>query len=281
VKCKEEKMAEQTLSGVKVLDLTWYLAGPYCTKMFADFGADVLKVERPPEGDPARNIGPFLGDDAHPEKSVLFANLNLNKKSITLDLKSTGGKETFKELVKDTHILVESFSPGVLARLGLDYERLKKINPTLVMTSISNFGQTGPYRDFKMSELILNGVGGDMYSAGIPRREPLKLGGNCLQYQVGQMAAAATIAAYWVQQDQGIGQYLDISMQEVLATDTNHKSTNLVSWAYSGMGLTTNVLGRLDPREIASDITPTGVYPCKRKNTSGPRMLQTSIISRR
>jgi len=256
-------MAEQTLSGVKVLDLTWYIAGPYCTKMFADFGADVLKVEGHSDGDPARQIGPFLGDDAHPEKSLLFSNLNLNKKSITLDLKSKEGKETFKELVKDTDILVESFSPGVMARLGLDYESLKKINPTLVMTSISNFGQAGPYRDFKMSELILNGIGGDMYSAGIPRRHPLKLAGNCMQYQVGQIAAAATLAAYWVQQNQGIGQYLDISMQEVLATDTNHKSTNLLSWAYSGMGLTSNVLGRLDPREIASDITPTGVYPCK------------------
>jgi len=256
-------MAEQTLSGVTVLDLTWHIAGPYCTKVFADFGAEVLKIEKPEEGDPARKIGPFLGDDPHPEKSLLFSHLNLNKKSITLDLKTKAGVESIKDLVKDSDILVESFSPGVMNRLGLDYETLKGINPNLVMTSISNFGQYGPYRDFKLSELVLNGIGGDMYSAGVPLRHPLKLAGNSLQYQAGSMAAAATLAAYWVQLNQGIGQHLDISMQDVLATDTNHKSTNLLAWAYSGMGLTTSLLGRVDPREIASDITPTGVFPCK------------------
>ena len=94
-------MGEQTLSGVKVLDLTWHIAGPYCTKMFADFGADVLKIERPPDGDPARGIGPFLNDDPHPEKSLLFSNLNLNKRSMILDLKSKVGKDTIKTLVKD------------------------------------------------------------------------------------------------------------------------------------------------------------------------------------
>ncbi len=256
-------MSEQTLSDVKVLDLTWYIAGPYCTKMFADFGADVLKIERYPDGDPARKIGPFLGDDPHPEKSLLFSHLNLNKRGITLDLNAADGGKTFKALIKDADILVESFSPGVMQRLGLDYQTLKEINPTLIMTSISNFGQTGPYRDFKASELVLSGIGHDMYSSGIPGRHPLKLGGNCLQYQAGHMAAAATLAAYWLRRNHGIGQYIDVSMQEVLAADTDHKTTNLVSFAYSGMTMTSNVVGRLDPREVASDITPSGIFPCK------------------
>jgi crotonobetainyl-CoA:carnitine CoA-transferase CaiB-like acyl-CoA transferase len=256
-------MKEQTLSGVKVLDLTWYIAGPYCTKLFADFGADVIKIERPQDGDPSRRIGPFLNDDPHPEKSLLFSNLNLNKRSITLDLKSKEGIDTVKALATDSDILVESFSPGVMERLGLSYEILQEINPGLIVTRISNFGQTGPYRDFKASELVLSGIGHDMYSSGIPGRHPLKLGGDCLQYQVGHMAAVAAIAAYWHNRSSNVGQCIDVSMQEVLASDTDHKTTNLVSFAYSGMTMTSNVVGRLDPREVASDITPSGVFPCK------------------
>lgn len=256
-------MASQTLSDIKILDLTWYIAGPFCTKMFADFGADVIKVERPVTGDPARHIGPFLGDDPHPDKSLLFSNLNLNKKGITVDLKTDAGKKTILERVRHADILVESFSPGVMDRLGLDYDTLKGINPALIMTSISNFGQAGPYRDFKLSELVLSGIGADMYSCGIPGRHPLKLGGNCLQYQAGHMAAAATLAAYWLRCNHGIGQHVDISMQEVLAADTNHKTTNLLSYAYSGMALTTAVLGRFDPRDASATILPTGIYPCK------------------
>lgn len=255
-------MAEQTLSGVRILDLTWYVAGPFCTKLFADFGADVLKIE-PPTGDPARGIGPFLGDDPHPEKSLLFSNLNLNKKGITLDLKTDDGKGIVMDMVRETEILVESFSPGVMDRLGLGYERLRRINPSLIMTSISNFGQTGPYRDFKASELVLSGIGADMYSCGIPGRHPLKLGGNCMQYQAGHMAAAATLAAYWLRLKHGIGQHIDMSMQEILAADTNHKMTNLLSYAYSGMALTNAVLGRFDPSETSATVLPTGLYPCK------------------
>ena len=172
-------MTEQIFSDVKVLDLTWYISGPYCTKMLADYGADVIKVERPGEGDPARMMEPFLGGETHPEKSLLFSHLNLNKRGITLNLKSDQGRDIIKALVKDVDILVESYSPGVMARLGLDYNTLKEINPRLVMTSVSNFGQTGPYRDFKLSELILNGFHSQI-NCGEPDRFPLKKGGNAL-----------------------------------------------------------------------------------------------------
>ena len=105
---------EQVLSDIKVIDLTWYIAGPYCTKLLADYGADVIKVERPGEGDPARRLGPFLNDEPHPEKSGLFLHLNTNKRGITLNLQSDTGKRIFKDLVKDADILVESFSPRVM-----------------------------------------------------------------------------------------------------------------------------------------------------------------------
>src|SRR4030042_4317081 len=131
-------MTDQTLSDIKVLDLSWYIAGPFCTKLLADFGADIIKVERPLTGDPTRSTEPFLNDDPDPEKSLLFSNLNLNKRSLTLDLKSAPGQEAFKALIRDTDILVESFSPGVMKRLGLDYEVLRSINPKLIMTSLSN-----------------------------------------------------------------------------------------------------------------------------------------------
>ena len=198
-------MADQSLSDVKVLDLTWYIAGPYCTKLLADYGADVIKVERPGSGDPARSLGPFLGDDPHPEKSGLFLHLNTNKRSITLNLKSEMGKKIFKELVKEADILLESFSPRVMPSLGLSYEELEKINPRLVMTSISNFGQTGPYRDFRLSELVLSAMGTAMYIQGVPEREPVKIGGTVIQFQVGNIAAVATIFALYGSEVRGIG----------------------------------------------------------------------------
>ncbi len=188
-------MTEQALSDIRILDLTRYISGPYCTKLFADFGADVVKIEKPGEGDPARRMGPFFQDDPDPEKSGLFLHLNTNKRSVTLNLKSQAGKRILKELAKDVDILVENFSPRVMPALGLDYETLESINPRLVMASISNFGQTGPYRDFKASELIIYGMGGAMCTTGLGDCEPVKKGLNVIQYQGGNMAAAATMTA--------------------------------------------------------------------------------------
>ena len=168
----ENRLESQPLSNLRVLDLTHGISGPYCTKLLADFGADVIKVERPGPGDYARNMGPFPGDIPHPEKSGIFLFLNTNKRGITLDLKTTEGTETLKNMVREADILVESFKPGVMARLGLDYDTLSQINPNLIMTSVSNFGQTGPYKDYKMSELVLYAMGGRM-SASARASAPL------------------------------------------------------------------------------------------------------------
>ena len=251
-------MPDQALSDVKVLDLTWYITGPYCTKLLADYGANVVKVERPGEGDPARHLGPFLGDDPHPEKSGLFLHLNTNKRGITLNLKSKTGKNILKELVKDVDILVESFRPGVMERLGLGYEVLEKVNPKLVMTSISNFGQDGPYRDFKASEVIINAMGHTMSSCGLPNREPLKRGANALQYQSGQVAAAATMGALMASRLQGIGQQVDISIMETHAGSADFRTQNLLGYIYSG-----EECPRVDPRDAGLSILPYGVLPAK------------------
>ena len=252
-------MFDQALSDVKVVDLTWHIAGPYCTKLLADYGAEVIKVERPAQGDPARSMGPFFQDDPHPEKSGLFLHLNTNKKGITLNLGAATGKKILKELIREADILVESFSPRVMPSLGLDYETLKDINPKLVMTSVSNFGQTGPYRDFKASEIVEYAMGGEMYSTGIDSREPLKLGGNVGQYQAGTVASVATMGALFSAGSQEVGQHVDVSIMETQAGSTDRRAIYLLGYACAGV-ITTRWP---PPREaVRMIILPQGVYPC-------------------
>ncbi len=253
-------MSEQALSDVKVLDLTWHIAGPYCTKLLADYGAEVIKVEKPGEGEPARRMGPFFKDDPHPEKSGLFLHLNTNKKGITLNLKSAKGKKILKELIKDVDILVESFRPHVMPSLGLDYETLEQINPKLLMASISSFGQTGPYRDFKASEIVEYAMGGEMYSTGTAGREPLKLGGNVTQYQAGTVAAVSIMGGLYAARSQGVGQHVDVSIMETQAGSTDRRIIYLLAYACAGV-ITTRWP---PPREaVRMMILPQGVYPCK------------------
>jgi CoA:oxalate CoA-transferase len=253
-------MLEQALSGVKIIDLTWHIAGPYCTKLLADYGADVIKVERPSKGDPARTMGPFFKDDPHPEKSGLFLHLNTNKKGITLNLKTATGRKILKDLVKDADILVESFRPHVMSDFGLDYETLKKVNPRLVMVSISSFGQTGPYREFKATEIVEYAMGGEMYSTGIAGREPLKLGGNVVQYQAGTVAAVATMGAFLAADDQGSGQHVDVSIMETQAGSADRRSIYIMGYICAGV-ITTRWP---PPREaVRMLIMPQGVYPCQ------------------
>lgn len=249
-------MADQALSGVKVLDLTHHIAGPYGTKLLADYGADVIKVEKPVVGDIAHRMGPFFKDDPHPEKSGLFLHLNTNKKSITLNLKSETGTKIFKDLVKQADVVMENFEPRVMPSLGLSYEELAKINPRLVMTSLSNFGQSGLYRDFKASELILYGMGGAMYMCGLPEREPQKLAGTFLLYQAGIAAANATVAALFVSELQEEGQHIDIAITEAIASGVDRLHTNLIAYAFNR-----EIQERFT---IVSSYPPgTGPFPCK------------------
>ena len=247
-------MTEQALSDVKVLDLTWYVAGPYCTKLLADYGADVIKVERPDKGDPARGFGPFPGDAPDPEKSGLFLHLNTNKSGITLNLKAEAGKRIFKELVRDVDLLVENFSPRIMPSLGLDYESLERINPGLVMVSISNFGQTGPYRDFKATDIVEYALGGPMFSTGIPEREPLQLYNNVIQYQAGSCAAVAALVAIYGSEIRGNGEHVDISIMETQAGGIDRTPTMRITYQYTG---------DVSPRLPVGWAFASGVFPCK------------------
>ena len=213
------------LEGVRVLDLTHHIAGPYCTKLLADFGADVTKVERP-DGDPGRRMPPFFHDEPETEKSLLFLYLNTSKRSITLNLKSQGGQAIVKELVRDSDVLVENFSPRVMPSLGLDYGALREINPGLVMASISNFGQTGPYRDYKASEIVEYALGGLMYIFGAYDREPLKHAFNQAQFKAGTNTASAVLMALYHQRLTGQGQHVDLSIQESIASGLRDVTNN-------------------------------------------------------
>ena len=142
-------MTERALEGTKIIEYCDFVAGPYCAKLLADLGAEVIKIERLGGGDEARSRGPFLGDVPHPERSGLFLYLNTNKLGITLNLDSAAGKAIFKRLIAGADILIEDRSPGEMKELGVGYDTLKELNPRLIMTSITPFGQTGPYRDYK------------------------------------------------------------------------------------------------------------------------------------
>ena len=224
-------MQDTALQGVRVLDLTHHVAGPYCTKLLADFGAEVIKVERP-SGDPARSLPPFAADEPHHERSLLFAYLNTNKKSVTLNIKTPTGKSLFHRLLSDADILVENFSPRVMPSLGMDYDALAEINPSLVMVSISNFGQTGPYRDYKAADIIHYALGGLMYIFGSAEREPLKHALRQTQFKAGTNAATAALIGWYHSQFTGEGQRIDISIQECV-TSALRDTTSLYTYAGS------------------------------------------------
>jgi crotonobetainyl-CoA:carnitine CoA-transferase CaiB-like acyl-CoA transferase len=207
-----------SLSVLRVLDLSEDVAGAYCTKLLAGFGADVIKIERPGGGDPIRRHGPFPDDLPHGEKGALFLYLNTGKKSITLDLAQRSGALILRRLVEGAEVLVESFPPGWLAELGLGYESLARIKPRLVMTSVTPFGQDGPYAGYKATNLTAFAAGGQMVVTGDPDREPLKNGGYQAEYQAGLHAFAATAVAAFSADATEVGQHIDVAAVECMAT---------------------------------------------------------------
>jgi len=208
------------LDGVKVIECGSFVAAPYCAKLMADLGAEVIKIETPGTGDESRRRGPFPDDIPHPERSGLFLYLNTNKLGITLNLDSSTGRIIFKQLVTSADILIEDFPPGKMGELGLDYDTLKEINPRLIMTSITPFGQTGPYRDFKAHYLNTFSGGGQSYlirSGDLDNPSgPLKGGGYLGEYDAGLNAGVATLGALYWQGASGEGQWVDVSKQESL-----------------------------------------------------------------
>lgn len=215
-------MTEKALAGLKVLEYAQFVSGPYCTKLLADLGAEVIKIETPGTGDETRRREPFLNDLPHPERSGLFFYLNTNKLGITLNLHTATGRKIFRELVRETDVLVEDNPPKVMKEMGLDYESLKSINPPLIMTSITPFGQTGPYKDYKAYYLNTYNGGGlaKILSDVLPSelKQPLKGAGYLGDYDCGLSAAVATMGAVYARLFTGEGQQIDISKQESLIT---------------------------------------------------------------
>lgn len=222
----------QPLAGVRVLELATGIAGPYAGKLLADFGADVIKAE-PPGGDESRQWGPFLGGLPDPDRSALFLHLNTNKRAITIDPATSDGQQLVRQIIPMVDICIESFVPGSLAAWGLGIEALHELNPSLVLTSVTPFGQDGPYAAYRGSELVYAAFGGlDFTRAG--DGHPVMLGGNLSQYHAGTLAAAATMGALLFAEGGGAGTHVDTSIMGAEAGSADSTIVYLTAHAYNG-----------------------------------------------
>ena len=248
----------QPLDGVRVVELTDGVAGAYAGRLMAVLGADVVKVE-PPGGDVVRRWGPFPGDDPGEEvseESALHLHLNANKRSVVADLTTPEGAAFAHRLVATADIVFESFAPATAAAHGLDAVRLRAENPALVVTSITPFGQDGPYSEagYRGAEIVYYAMGGPMHATGVAEREPLKLAGNVISYQCGAMAATATMAALLVAEQRGHGSHVDVSNFETQAGSIDRRMVFLQQYIYNGRVMERNPGG-------AKGLLPTGIYP--------------------
>ena len=195
------------LTGIRVLDLTRVLAGPYATMVLGDLGAEVIKLEQPGTGDESRNFGPFKNGF-----SLYFMSVNRGKQSLTLDLKAPQGKEIFLELVKQSDVLVENFRPGAMKKLGLDYETLKQSQPSLIYAACSGFGQTGPYAERGAYDMIIQGMGGIISITGEPMRPPVRVGTSISDITAALFTAIGILSALRHRDRTGEGQLVDVAM---------------------------------------------------------------------
>ena len=200
-------MMQGPLAGLRVLDLTWVLAGPYASMVLCDLGAEVVKVERPPHGDVARTTGPFVNNE-----SVYFQSINRGKRSIAIDLRSERGKTLFLDLVEQADVVMENFTPGAMDRLGLGYEVLSQRNPRLIYAATSGFGQTGPQREKPALDVVVQGMGGVMSITGYPDGPPARVGTSVGDISAGLYTAIGILAALREREVSDAGQLVDISM---------------------------------------------------------------------
>lgn len=230
---------ERPLSGVRVLDLSRVLAGPWCTQILADFGADVLKIEQPGSGDDTRGWGPpYLppepGETGH-GRSAYYLSCNRNKRSLAIDIAQPEGAGLVRQLASRADILVENFKLGGLARYGLDYERLRAINPRLIYCSITGFGQTGPYADRPGYDYVAQAMGGLMSITGEPDGPPTKPGVAIADVSTGMYAAVSVLLALRHAERTGVGQHIDCSLLDTqIAMLANQALTYLVSGTSPG-----------------------------------------------
>ena len=245
------------LSGVRVLDLSDE-KGLLCGKILGDLGADVIKIERP-DGDAARQIGPFYGELPDPERSLFWFAFNTNKRSITLNIETADGKQIFRRLVERAHFVIESSPPGYMEKLGLGYEALSRVNSRIIVVSITAFGQTGPYSNFKGSDLVCAAMGGMMSTIGEPDRPPLRVGPPHVYLHAAAHGAMGAMIAHYHREIPGEGQHVDVSAQHSLILI---QSEGITSW-----DMQREILSRSSPFRIRSStkglIRIRIVWPCK------------------
>jgi crotonobetainyl-CoA:carnitine CoA-transferase CaiB-like acyl-CoA transferase len=217
---RNERVAFKALEGVRVLEYCSTNSGPFCTKLMADLGAEVIHLEPPRTGDDARRSPPFPQDLPHPEKSGLFLFLNTNKLGITLDPQLPRGKKIFEELVRGVDVLVEDWPSKHMERIGLAYDDLRQLNRGRIMASLTPFGRSGPYRDYRAHPLNISHVSGQGYLLPLPsphlERAPTMVGGSCTDFDSGQTAAVAILSALYSRGITGKGQFVEVSKQEAL-----------------------------------------------------------------
>ncbi len=223
-------MTSGPLSHLRVLDLSRGVAGPYCTRFFAGFGAMVIKIERPGEGDISRAAGPFPNDAPNPEASGLFFYLNQGKRSVTLDLASASGKALLRVLAADCDLIVTSFRPATLEKLDLWPHAWVEEFPRQVFLAITNFGLSGPYRDYAAADITMEALGGLLYITGEGDKPPLRDPGNQAHYIAGGRAFGLAMIALWEQMRSGKGQVIDLS---IAASVTHMLENTMMRWAYA------------------------------------------------
>lgn len=230
----DERHSMLPLDGIRVIDLSQGVPGPFCARLMADQGADVIRVESPSTGDPARRLAPFPGLVPQSEASGTYQYVNLGKRGISLNLNSESGRRILKKLVSGAHVMVEGFEPGVMDTLGLGFADLSEINPGLVMTSVTNFGQSGPYKHYKSDELTQYGMGGPMAVTGTPDHPPLNLADGIVFLQAGTAAALAAMIAFFEAEVSGVGEHVDISIMEIQAGNIDRRALSLLAYQYTG-----------------------------------------------
>ena len=248
-------MAQQALEGLRVIEFGNMVSAAYATKLLADLGAEVIKAEPPETGDESRLHGPFPRDEADPEKSGLYLYLNMNKLGITLDLRSSAGIRTLNDLVRCSDILVHNHPPAVAEELGLCYGQLRQANPSLIMLSISPYGHTGPYRDYKGYDINTASLGGVVMQLGLPGHAPLNPPQLLGHYQVAVTGALATMIATVTREVTGSGQHIDLAEADSWATF--HTGVALVQWLF---GYRTTMR---HGRRVLGGPYPNTILPCK------------------
>ena len=244
----------RVLEGVRVVEWGEFVSAPYCGRILAGLGAEVVKVETPGSGDEARLHGPFPNDQPNPEASGLFLHLNVGKRGVTLDPAKPEGLALFRRLLSETDILVTNYRPSQVEALGLGPEDLLALNPRIIAATVTPYGWTGPYRNLPGCDLTVLALAGVSFSVGEPDREPLTPPYFMSDYQAGLTAASAIMTALFAREDTGRGQHVDIAAFEPWAT--YHAGATVTTFVYQG------VTGHRDGRR-RPDLYPYTLLPCK------------------